>query len=210
MAQFLRPSSDITNPGTWTGDYTDINEASPDDGDYGVSDDRTAVIYETLLDTGAIPTVDTGHIVRIRHAKSDTGVPPSTNGNSQTVDFYLYQGGTIIQTLATGVTLGAWTTANYNITEGNAANITDYSDLRVRVDVPQGGGGAPGNRRGCAVSWVEMEIPDGPVYDGGIFKRYDGSWVKAKVMVYNGASWDPAVVKKWSGSAWEEVDATGI
>lgn len=210
MAQFLRPSSDITNPASWTGTYADIDEVSPDDGDFGVSEDRTATLYETLFSTGVNPVVNTGHIVRIRHAKADTGVPPSTDGNDAPVDFYLYQGGTIIQTLATGVLTGAWTTAVYNITEGNAANITDYSDLRVRVDIPTGPGGPGANRRGVAVSWVEMELPDAPIY-GGIFKRWDGgAWVKAKVMVYNGAGWDPTVIEVWNGSDWDFVDATGV
>jgi hypothetical protein len=159
MAQFLRPTSDITTTNI-TGTFADVDESTPNDSDFVVSPDNIAATYETLLGgTFTDPAVNTGHIARVRHAKADTGVPPSTTGNSQTATFGLYQGATLIATLGTAVTLAGWTTLTYILTGTEADNITNYADLRVRVTIPAGGGGSPGIRRGAAVSWIEFEAP---------------------------------------------------
>jgi hypothetical protein len=162
MAQFLRPSSDITTTNI-TGTFADVDETSANDSDFVVSPDNIAATYETLLSSVTDPLSATGHTVRVRHAKADTGTPPSTSGNSQTASFFLYQGATLIATLGSGITLGAWTTLTYNLTGGQANSITNYADLRVRVDIPASGGGSPSIRRGAAVSWIEMEVPDAAV-----------------------------------------------
>ena len=158
MAQFGRPSSDITTTNI-TGTFADVDETTASDTDFIVSTDNTVGTYETLLSSVTDPLSSTGHIVRVRHAKADTNVPPSTTGNAVSADFTLYEGATLRATLATAVALGAWTDLSYTLTAGEADAITNYADLRVRM-VTTNSGGSPANRRGGAISWIEFECPD--------------------------------------------------
>jgi hypothetical protein len=164
MAQFARPNSDVTVT-NWTGTptnttgnrYTNIDEATPSDTDYcyGANNSSTAT-FEAGLSSLTDPEVHTGHIVRWRYAKTAAGSLSGTGGTvNQTVG--LYQGTTLIasDTVTTG---GSWTAGSFTLTEGEAANISDYTNLRLRFT--QSGSGGGGNARGSAVSWVELEVPD--------------------------------------------------
>lgn len=168
MAQFARPISDITTTEI-VGSYTAIDEVTSDTADYLTSNDNTDATYECLLSPLTDPLTDTFHYVRFTYAKADTNVAPSTTGNTQTMSIYLYQGATLIATCRNNATLGAWTTGSYWLTGAEADAITDYSDLRIRFVMPASGGGSPSNRRGGAVAWAEMEVPDAPV--GGARRR---------------------------------------
>ena len=162
MTQFGRPTSDITNDFA-TGGFADLDEVSASDSDFANTADNTTGQLEVALTSSlADPEVSTGHVVRVRLAKADTGVPPSTTGNTQNMTVTLYQGATLIATVRSSAAVGAWAQTDYTLTAGEANSITDYTDLRVRIDSPASGGGAPGNRRGGAVSWVVLELPDAP------------------------------------------------
>ncbi len=166
MAQFIRPISDITKTAAWTGSYTDIDEVSASDSDFIWTEDRTAGTYECGLTTGAgDPLSAIDHTIRIRHSKCDGGVPNNNDGNAQTFSAYLYEGTTLIATLASDVSCGLWADLSYTLTSGEANNITDYDNLRIRIEVPTGPGGPGANRRGCAISWAEMEFPVAPPTD---------------------------------------------
>lgn len=159
MAQFARPISDITTTEI-SGSYTAIDEVSFSDADYLTSNDNTDATYEALLSTVVDPQLSGGHIIRLRWGKSDTNVAPNASGNTQTGTAYLYQGATLIATLGTNSNLGNFVTLSYTLSSTETNNITDYSDLRIRVVFPTSGGGNPGNRRGGAISWFEFEVPD--------------------------------------------------
>ena len=159
--QYARPSSDTDVPAGWNGLFEDINEVVPDNSDFGWSDDGLSDTYETKLSSVTDPISSIAHIVSVNFSKSDGGVAGSTSGSESTVTISLYQGITLIQLLASSITLGVWTRGDYTLSGGNTDNITDYSDLRVRF-VFSGGGGSPTNKRGIAISWVQLEVPDAP------------------------------------------------
>lgn len=158
MAQFARPDSNVTQIG-FTGGFAEIDEATADDADFAVTPDNTLGQLEVGLTNPTDPAVSTGHVLRYRLAKADTGVPPSTSGNTQLGTVSLYQGTTLIAADAER-TLGAWTTYSLTLSGAQADAITDYTDLRIRFDSPASGGGPGGNRRGGAISWAELEVPN--------------------------------------------------
>jgi hypothetical protein len=164
MAQYGRPSSDITAlSGSGSGTFTALDEITFSDSDYISSNDNTNVTYEGLLSSVTDPASASTHIVRWRQAQADGNVAPSSGGTSSSYSAYLYQGGTLIATLVSGETSNAssFLAKSYTLTSTEANSITNYADLRIRFDFT-GGGGAPANRRGVAISWVEFEVPDAP------------------------------------------------
>ncbi len=162
MAQNVYPTSDVTNE--WaSGGFADIDEgATPNDSDFAYSIDKpTDDIFEVHLGDPGDPAIGTGHIIRYHWATVDGGVL-SGDGTAVTQTYNLYQGTTLIST-GTGNTHttnnATWQTASFTLSTAEADNITDYTDLRLRV-VASGGGGSPADRRGAAVSWAELETPD--------------------------------------------------
>lgn len=180
MAQFGRPISDvsianeISNSTGLPDFYTSIDEiVSDDDTTRLESSANHGTDSEFGLSSLIDPTVNTGHILRVR-AYSDDG----------SLNVYLKQGTTIIhQTL--GITLGAWTTYEFNLLEAEAANITDYSDLRFAFDIPfQGNRGAE-----LFISQAELEIPDA---NAGLVKliKVGNAWKNIdNIQVITGGSW---------------------
>lgn len=167
MAQLVYPISDITN--AVNGTYLDIDEgATPNDSDYIYSTNNVNSQYECLMGSTNDPLTGSDHIVRWRQAQadSDAGTPaPSSGGTATSYDAFLYQGGTLIATMRSGdpSNEGSFLEETYTLTSGEADNITNYADLRVRFDFV-GGGGPTANRRGVAVSWIELEIPNVPTF----------------------------------------------
>lgn len=208
MAQFARPISDITNPAGLTGTFADIDEVSASDTDFIVSDDNTEVTCEFLLGTVSTPDANNATIVRFRHSKADTGVPNSTTGNTQTFSAWIYQGATLICTIASNLTMSAWVDGSYLLTTGEHDSITDWSDLRIRFTIAASGGGSPGIRRGGAISWSELETADAVVVGGtNIQQNVGGAWKVVDGMQINiGGSWKTvASVKQNIGGAWKDV-----
>lgn len=168
MAQFARPDSDVTAlGGSGSGTFADIDETSFSDSDYLYSNDNVDVTYECGLSNVTDPVSSSGHIVRWRQAQSDQSaspIAPSSGGTASEYSAYLYQGATLIATLVSGETSneGSFLAKSYTLSGTEADSITDYTDLRIRFDFV-GGGGSPANRRGVAISWAEMEVPDAPV-----------------------------------------------
>jgi len=155
--QFARPDGNITQIET-VGSYTAIDEVSFSDVDYITGNDNVVATYECSLSNPTDPVVHTGHTVRIRIGKADTGVADSDTGNSVSVNAFLFQGTTQIKELV-NVAVGVWIDYTINLTTIEASNITDYTDLRIRF-VSTNSGGSPANRRGMAISWAELEVPD--------------------------------------------------
>lgn len=157
MAQFGRPDSNVTQT-NFTNGFAEIDEETPSDSDYAWGANNTAAVLEVGLSNVTDPVVHTGHIIRYRIAKTDDGVVDG-GGNAVTVTAELYQGGTSIATSVDNEATGTWTTYSFTLTTGQASTITDYTDLRIRCTT-SASGGSPANRRGGAVSWAELEIPD--------------------------------------------------
>lgn len=156
MAQFGRPDSDVTNTGN--NGFGAIDEATASDADFWFGDNNVAEELEVSLSNVTDPSTDTGHIFRYRVAKTNAGTVDG-GGNAVTVTARLMQGTTQIATDTAKTATGTWTQYSYTLTSGEAAAISDYTDLRLEF-VTSASGGAPANRRGGAVSWAELEVPD--------------------------------------------------
>lgn len=133
MTQVALPQVDVA-AGSWIPSgagslSSQIDEAVANDADFIYSSNSPSVadISEVKLGTISDPGVDTGHIVRYRYKKSATG------GDSIDLTVRLMQGGTEIASW-THSNIDAVTTAAQTLTSGQAAAITDYSNLRLRFE----------------------------------------------------------------------------
>jgi queuine/archaeosine tRNA-ribosyltransferase len=158
MAQFLRPTSDLS-AGSWTTAplWSKIDEGS-DGGDTIQSEDVANNVNTSNADFGCNsiddPAVSTGHILRARWASSLV--------RDMTPHLELWQGtagsGTLIAALVPAELTGTTEqTDTYTLSGAEADNITDYGDLDLRL-WGRGTGGGPS--RALVVEFAELETPD--------------------------------------------------
>ena len=132
--QYLRPSAD-TSLGSWTDEadgatniYAHIDETSPSDADYVQSPNNpSANIYKFKISTGSDPTVHTNHIISYRYRK-----PDSTG--TVNLKVRLVEGATTRKEWTHNDIGTTWTTQEQTLTEGEAATITDYSNLYLELE----------------------------------------------------------------------------
>lgn len=159
--QYADPISDISFV-NWTGSYLNIDEGGIDGNiNYGPNNPTQGVdIAEHLLSPVTDPNIHTGHQLwyRIGRVDADTGLL-DTGGTAVSAYVYLYQGTTLIATCENGTTVSGWADLSYTLTEGEASNITNYSDLRVRFDA-SGGGGGLSSRRALGVEVTYLQVPN--------------------------------------------------
>ena len=101
------------------------------------------------------PSSSSTHTVKFRAWQQN-------NSKVRTLNAYLYQGGTLISSYPSTITLvkGTPTAYEWTLSSGEADAITDYSDLRVRF-VSGGDVGTPApDRSSVYVSWAVLEVPD--------------------------------------------------
>lgn len=159
MAQFARPDSNVTQT-SFTGGFAEIDEAVASDTDFAYGDNNTAAELEVGLSNVSDPASSTGHIFRYRIAKTNNGTVDG-GGNAVTVTARLMQGATQIATDTAKTADGTWTQYAYTLSAAEADAITDYNDLRLEF-LTSASGGSPAVRRGGAVSWAELEVPNAP------------------------------------------------
>lgn len=157
--QFPRPDADVSNAGGWapTPLWQQLDETSSDgDTTYigRVSSSSSSDGAEVGLSDLTDPVSSAGHIIRFSARK--------TSSRSGDVSFDLYQGTTLIATTASLSLSTSYQTQIYTLTSGETDSITDYNDLRYRVDFVDIAGGVPGEVR---VTWAELEVP-GPIVAG--------------------------------------------
>lgn len=155
MAQFARPSSDVTT-GAWTPTplYAEIDESAASDADFISANISTNDFAEVALTDVSDPSVSTNHVVRYRYRKS------ASSGNSRSIQVALYQGGTLIASGTTHTpTTTTWTAGTFTLTGTEADAISDYTDLRLRFIATGTVSGSQGNRRAPQISWAELEVP---------------------------------------------------
>lgn len=168
--QLAAPVND-TNWVTWQGTpvnstgnrYQNIDETSASDTDYnyGPNNPNSSDVAEHAFASVSDPGIHTGHLVRFRYAQVDADIPVvDGGGTATTLSVELRQGATIIaSTNVASAPSGTWQAGQLSVLSSEAANITDYGDLRVYF-VPGGGGGSPANRRTVGISWAQLEVPD--------------------------------------------------
>jgi hypothetical protein len=141
MAQFGRPSADTYNADGYTDQggggsniYTTIDEAVYSDADYIRSPlAPTSDVYVTKLSAVEDPVVHTGHTIRYRYAKDASG-GATINLTVQLRQDYVDEGtpGTLIKEWQHSDISNTFTEGGGTLTEGEAGNITDYSNLYLR------------------------------------------------------------------------------
>lgn len=140
--QFARPSADVAyiNWGNTSGApvnlFAEINEETPSDSEFIQTIVASPVNepYVAKLSGVTDPEVDTGHVLRVRLRKN----PADGARLDYTVE--LRQGyvdealqGNLIESFEILDVIGIFVTDNLAITPANAALITNYDDLFVRV-----------------------------------------------------------------------------
>lgn len=170
MAQIAVPTSTITTDNWYGNDngtslHTYIAEtiASANDTDYiripnfdpGLNE-IPAGTYTCEVKFGSLtdPTVNTGHILKIRSKRNGL--------SNQTINISLYQGTSLIYSSSVTAT-SSYANSTLTLSEAEAANITNYTDLRIRMSYVFPGGGDGPN-----VSAVEFEVPDAGGGGGGV------------------------------------------
>lgn len=153
MAQFLRPDSNITQT-NFTGGFANIDETSANDADFAYGANNTIAVLEVGLSNPSTPQAGTC-TVRYRIAQTNNGVLDGT-GNTLNITPEVYQATTLIQGGTAQTTSGTWTTYTFTF---NTSAVSDWNNLRLRFTTTASGG-SPANRRGGAISWAEIEIPD--------------------------------------------------
>jgi len=162
VVQIVRPSSDVSST-NWTGTYADIDETSSNgDSDFIYTPDKpnSGDYHIVHLGNPTDPEVHTGHTVRWDACQVDGGSPQASGGNDALLDVALVHGALQVIHNETSIDPadGTWTAGSFTLTTGEAGNITDYSDLRLRFNAHSSGGN-PASRRGIGVSWAEFEVP---------------------------------------------------
>lgn len=133
MTQHLKPTSTIT-AGLWTAststlhDDTDEGVDSPDEDATYAGQDTELDVMELLLQAGVDPVSSAGHVMQWRARRHGAWYDVAY----LTVE--LYQGATLIATGSSGHGT-SYTTATYMLTSTEADAITDYTDLRMRVQL---------------------------------------------------------------------------
>lgn len=125
MSQILVPISDVNSGwtcSTGTLRYPLIDEVSYDDADY--INTSAVSMYEAKLTSARIPKNRANHMILVR---------ASASTSERSVGIYLYQGSTAIVSKNFTLTT-SFSTYTYTLTEAEATFITDYTNLRLRID----------------------------------------------------------------------------
>ena len=144
MAQHALPNADTYNSsgysdqtGLKTSLYTKVDEsyATYNDADFVRSPlGPASSVYVFKLNPVEDPVIHTGHIIKYRYGKGIAG------GGQIDLTVQLRQGyvnegspGTLIHSEAHTNISDSWTYGTFTLTAGEAATITNYSDLHVRL-----------------------------------------------------------------------------
>jgi hypothetical protein len=148
--QYARPDG-TNSAGSWTHSgalslHEAVDETSPDDSDYmSAPNDTTA---ELSLSSITDPVVHTGHVIRFR-------ILSIGGGAKERCQVQLYDGANPIASSNAEQSRTSYSTFTYSILEAEAANISSYANLSIRIVSSSVGGGEE-----VRLSWVELEVPD--------------------------------------------------
>ena len=167
MTQYALPADDkvITNWAEGAGDadadhFDELDEgfgvgrgsgSGPDDATtYWVTTDEGTNLLRDGLISPDDPGVHTGHKYRTRNRKN------SANGRQLNATITLFGPDEVASQLFTNID-NVWTTREDTLSEAEAGNITDYTDLEMQTRIIETGGGTP------RIGWEsahEFECPD--------------------------------------------------
>ncbi len=156
MPNFQRPVTPDITVNNWVSTplWAKIDETPFSDSDFVQSENEPSNdIMEVTLETLTDPAVSTGHIVRYRLQKGESG-----GGQPGTLNVIvgLYQATTLIATAThSGISTG-FAEFSFTLSGAEADAITDYDDLRIRFDADKSAGA---RTTWCELSFAEFETP---------------------------------------------------
>lgn len=156
MAQFARPDSDVLT-GNWTPTplYEEINEVTASDTDYIRSEDNPSNdLCEMGLSDLTDPVSSSGHIIRYRYQKGETGGGQPANID---VTVRLLDGASEIWSVTHSDIAAGWVDGQATLSGGEADSIGDYTDLRIEFTANMSAGA---RTSWSEKSWAEFEVPD--------------------------------------------------
>lgn len=176
-AQFARPESDISQ-GTWDdttgGDsdtdlFDEVDETTRSDTDYASSSSLTILgqTDEWIAGLSSVvdPQNDNDHIVRYVY-RTDAGL-----GIEMNMHVELLQGTTEIASWSHTNIGDTFSQASNTLSATEAAQINDYSALRLNFTAEYGSGVLPG--KSGHISWAELEVPNADCANG----LSQGEWI---------------------------------
>lgn len=160
----LRPDATLSSTIPWSGVgstelWACLDEASPDDADYIHSPNNQGgyVAFSFTLPVWMPPPGTC--TLRWRESRSDddgSPIAPASGGNAPEITIELYHSSTLLDFWGPYVsTPGAWTSRSHTFPTSIVSN---WGVVSVRINVTASGGN-PNNRRGVAISWLEIELP---------------------------------------------------
>lgn len=195
MAQFLRPDGNITTTG-FTGGFSAIDEATFNDADFAYGANGGGNTLEVSLSNPPVTPASVGNCtVRTRLAQTNNGVLAAT-GNAVSITVGVYQGTTLIFESSLGSLYDFFSPFTQTFA---ASLVSDWNDLRIRI-TDGVNGGSPSGRRGGAISWAELEVPDPPATPVGrqIELRWD----------HGGHVTGPDLELQWFVDGWVPPECT--
>ena len=153
MTQYARPDSEISKT-NWSNAYTDIDEVTPNDGDYLLGADDFNGTVEVGLSNVNDPESDADHIVKYR-------IWDEGQSFSRGIETRLVQGTTVLATWTDTELDHTVEQKEHTLSSGEADSITDYTDLRLRFTSTGDTGTPAPNRSFIYLSWAVLELPDG-------------------------------------------------
>ena len=189
MAVFVRPDSDQSN-NNWTSAplWSKINTAIPDDTPFIQSENDPANdIFEVTLENQTDPAQSIGHIVRYRMQKGQTG-----GGQPGTINAIvgLYEATTLIASQTESAVATGFATFSFTLSAGEADSITDYDDLRVRVDADKSAGA---RTSWLEVSGIEFETPSAAATFDQVDFRIRPSDADPAINANAGGDWEAGI-----------------
>ena len=154
MTQSVFPTATDGSSGFSSTAYTDVNEDPYDDGDYNVSNDNQNGYITYSLGDPTDPSDHTGHVLKAR-------IRQENQNKQRTYQLELLQGSTQIAIgTATNCNKTAFVECTLMLSESEAANITDYTDLKAKITTGGDVGTPPAQRAEVWISWVSFDCPD--------------------------------------------------
>jgi len=204
--QYARPDGFVLANGTWSGTYAAINETVGDataDPTFVASPTgpTAANVYEVTLSDVDTPVAMTGVVVRYRYAKS-----ADSSGQTIKLSVQLRQGTRVVASKEhlniPGVTTAGWQAGSFTLTQTEATSITDWTDLRLRIDPTTT---ANGQARQAQGSWAEVEVPPGAAASAA--RRCQG---KIEIVGGNSFTAQATDIAPWAGLLmWQDGTLNG-
>ena len=152
--QLGRPDQTISNI-DWTAvgatsEHQAVNEATPNgDTDYILGSSKTAHIEFGLPDFSD-PEVSYGHVLHF--TAQATG-----SGGAEKARIYLFQGAVEIARGTFTITRDSYNTYSYTLSNSKADSITDYTDLRIQLEIRK----LANSGEEIRITQTEFEVPEG-------------------------------------------------